>query len=340
MEAVMFVYLESKTEIERAQRALEATLNRAFRRRAVKDIGYPGGTTRRVEVSTDGRYWFWSMDHKKRNVTTPRRLNWFGRFNEHTGLGITVEVNTSYEGRNDRAAGFFARDRESGAVYLVHSGRVGGGKRGVGKNAFRAWSNEPLVEVIDSRGHTRHGILVTSIKGATASHSVSRYINLVRDFKRAVDAGQIATPAFQRKQKDYEDFYSEGRGRRRGRRSSLIDYVSHHGDVVDALHAWRKARQMPRHARLVKNVYIDLGVTSGGNLVEVFEVKPSAARQSIYSALGQLMVHGNADNCRRTVVLPQSESLSNDLRKAFARLGVQLLRFRLDKGAATIVDRL
>src|SRR4051794_7922221 len=120
----MFVLIESKKDVAKAQRRLEATLRGAFRRRATKDIGYPGGRTHSAEVCTDGRYWFRSADHRSRNVAIPRRLNWFGRFSENTGLGITVEVNTTYEGRNDQIGGFFARDSDTGIVYLLHSGRV------------------------------------------------------------------------------------------------------------------------------------------------------------------------------------------------------------------------
>src|SRR5438128_2192057 len=103
----MFTYLESKNEIARAQRKLEATLRKEFPRREIKDIGYPGGRRRDAKVSTDGRYWFWSGDHNGRQVVNQRRLNWFGLFNDGPGFGITVEINTAYKGRSAIAAGFF-----------------------------------------------------------------------------------------------------------------------------------------------------------------------------------------------------------------------------------------
>ncbi|MFM0619832.1 hypothetical protein PQR37_37895 [Paraburkholderia nemoris] len=116
----MFSLLEAKDEVAKAQRKLETTFRRDFPRRAVKNIGYPGGTTFDANVFNDGHYWFWSTDHNDSSVPNPRRLNWFGLFDEDGGLQISVEINTAYEGRNDQVAGFFARDNDTGTIYLLH----------------------------------------------------------------------------------------------------------------------------------------------------------------------------------------------------------------------------
>lgn len=333
----MFTYLETIKDISQAQTKLENTLRREFPQRAIKDIGHPGGREYDANVFTNGRYWFWSKNRGGRNLTTPRRLNWFGLFSERPGAGITFEINTAYEGRNDRAAGFFARDNDTKLVYLLHSGRVGGGTKGVGKTAFRAWSGLPLIEVLDSSGGTRNGLLVMPIEGATAGRSASRYIENVNRFKIAVRSGELKTREFRRKKKEFEDYYAEGRGRRTGRRASIIDYISRHGEIVDELRRWRELSPMPKSSRFVRNVLIDLGVAVGANLVEVFEVKTSTERPSVYSALGQLLIHGNSNNCRRVMVLPHGETLANDLEVALKRLRIQLLRFKLDKRGAIIV---
>lgn len=175
------------------------------------------------------------------------------------------------------------------------------------------------------------------IEGMAASRSAIRYIDAIARFKEAVRAGAIDTPEFQRKLKEFDDFYAESRGRRKGWRSGEIEYLSRHGDVVDALHAWRNSSAFPKGGRLVKNVLIDMGIAVGRELVEVFEVKTSTARSDIYAAIGQLMVHGTADDCRRIMVLPYKEPLASDLKDALQRLGIDLLKFKLDKEKATIV---
>ncbi|MEZ5454542.1 MAG: hypothetical protein R3F04_00230 [Lysobacteraceae bacterium] len=121
----MFTLIESKDEAAKAQRKLEATIRRDFKQKVVKNIGYSGGTELNATVLTDGTYWYWSADLNSDYTPNPRRLNWFGLFRKDADLQISVEINTSYEGRNDLVAGFFARDNETGVVYLLHSGARG-----------------------------------------------------------------------------------------------------------------------------------------------------------------------------------------------------------------------
>jgi hypothetical protein len=333
----MFSLLESKEDIANAQRKLEAAIRRDFNTTIVKNIGYPGGKTLDAKVYTDRHCWYWSEDHDNADEPNPRRLNWFGLFSEDSDLQISVEINTPYEARNDQIAGFFGRDNDTGAIYLFHSGRVGGGTKGVGKDKFLAWSNERLTEAVDSSGGIRAGVLVMPIEGKFATRSAIRYIDIITHFKQAVRVGETDTPEFQQKRKLYRDFYSEPRGRRKGKRSGEIDYISRHGDVLDSLEAWRNSLPLENGARLVKSVLFDLGVAIGGELVEVYEIKTSTVRPHVYTAIGQLMVHGTAQKCRRVIVLPHKERIAADLTDALRRLEIKLLRFRLDELKATIV---
>lgn len=334
----MLLLLESQSDIAEAQRKLESTMARAFVVRAKKNIGYPAGTTRDANIFTDKKLWYWSADLRDHDIPNPRRLNWFGVFTPEHNLQITVEINTPYSGRNDQVAGFFARDTATGSVYLLHSGRVGGGTKGVGKLAFLAWADQTLVEAVDIEGNIREGVIVMPVEGQGAVKSLSRYIDQIARFKIAVRAGDLSSPEFKQKRKELEEYYAEARGRRQGKRSSTIDYLSRHGEVVDALRLWRVSQGLPAGARLVKNVLIDLGLASGLDLVEVYEVKTSAARADLYAGIGQLLVHGSSSDCRRTLVLPRGEIIPPDVLAALRRCGIHLLHFELTKSAANIVS--
>lgn len=332
----MFSMIESKAEIAKAQRKLEASFRKAFQQKATRNIGYPGGTTFGAKVVTDGKYWYWAADHDHSKSPNPRRLNWFGVFQNDHDLQISVEINTPFEGVNGQVAGFFARDNETGSVYLFHSGRVAGGTPGVSKAAFLTWSSQKLMEVFDSSGNARDGVLVMPVEGLASTRSAVRYVETIAEFKKAVRAGETSTPAFKQKEKQLVDFYSEARGRRKGTRAADFDYISRHGDVVDALHAWRKSTGLAAGTRLVKNVLIDLGVSIGGSLSEVYEVKTSATRPDVYTAIGQLLVHGSSEGCRRVIVLPGGEALAKDLERALERNAIEIVRFKLSEEAAHI----
>jgi hypothetical protein len=325
---LMFFMLEKRAEIARAQDLLELTLEQQSDGEVVRDIGYPGGRRPGETIKTFGNYWYWPGALKAGSTTTPRRLNWFGLYSDNDGVSITVEVNVVKKGRNDRVGGFFGRDSDTGRTYLFHSARIGGGRAGVGKEAFLAWSNEPLRQVMDSEGSYREGVLMGPVEGKGAARTLLRYVATVAAFKEAVREGVVESPEFQGRLKQLRDYYAEPRGLRTGQRGVVLDYVSRHGDVVDALSAWLQEAGLKQGRRLVKNVLIDLGVAKGDQLEGVFEVKTSTDRSSIYAGIGQLMVHGvRAD--RRVLALPAGCPLPSGLEDALDELDIELMRFRL-----------
>lgn len=331
----MFTILESKADIARAQATLEATICRSLPRHETRNIGYPGGTTKDATVYTDGAIWYWAEDHIAPN---PRRLNWFGLYASERDLEISVEINTPFAGVNGQIAGFFARDSETRRTYLCHTGRVGGGTKGVHRRAFMAWSNQQPIEALDSAGEHRSGLVVMPIEGSGAVQPAIRYIKLIAAFKQAVRDGLTESQEFKQKVKEFEDFYSEPRGQRTGKRSSTIDYVSRHGEVVDALHAWLTNKGTPHGARLVKNPLIDLGLASRKQLLAVYEVKTSTTRSDLYGAVGQLMVHGAHPTCKRYLVVPNAQPIPVDITEAIRVHGIGVLRFEIDDTGARITS--
>lgn len=324
----MFIMLERRAEIARAQELLELTLEQQSDGNVVRDIGYPGGRRPHETIKTFGKYWYWSGALTAGSTRTPRRLNWFGLYSDNDGVSITVEVNVVEEGRNDRVGGFFARDSDTGRIYLFHSARIGGGRAGVGKEAFLAWSNEPLRQVMDSEGAYREGVLMGPVEGKGAARTLLRYVSIVAAFKDAVREGEVDSPEFQRRLAQLREYYAEPMGPRSGHRGRVLDYISRHGEVVDALNAWLQEAGLKRGRRLVKNVLIDLGVAKGDQLEDVFEVKTSTDRSSVYAGIGQLMVHGVRAG-RRVLVLPEEGVLPAGIEEALEELGIELLRFRL-----------
>ena len=138
----------------------------------------------------------------------------------------------------------------------------------------------------------------------------------------------------------YDDFYKEPRGRRVGYRLGQIDYFSRHGAVVDTLRDWRESHGVPADSRLVKNVFIDLGVEYGdGELVELYEVKTSTERSDVYSAIGQLMVHAPV-GCQQVIVLPGRQRLAVDLAHALQARDIAVLRYTLADDHVTIATGL
>lgn len=82
--------------------------------------------------------------------------------------------------------------------------------------------------------------------------------------------------------------------------------------------------------KILNSPLTDLYVNSGKAMSEIYEVKTSLARQSIYTGIGQLLVHsaGEAGDVRRVLVLPDGKIL-HDLALCIRKQKLGLRRFKL-----------
>lgn len=146
------------------------------------------------------------------------------------------------------------------------------------------------------------------------------------EFKDAVKRGETNTPQARAAQRRFGDYFDEFSVKKRRRRLKEIE----HGDIVRALRKWWQ-RTLGASEKFVKDAYIDLGVRSGDALRELYEVKSSCERQTLYTAIGQIVVHDDSpsDSCKRFLVLPDDETIPGDVTRALTRSGISLIRFEL-----------
>lgn len=331
--ADILVQVEDQRAKRDAQRQMERSVRSSLASRGVRNIGFPSGNRdETLYAAGEGKLWCAFGDGEDAKV--PRRWNAFGVFEDRRRTQmITVEVNIPTTTNSATVAGFFAEDPATGAVYLMHDGGVGGGKRGVGQGAFLAWATRELVPVERSKGRSRDAILIGRVDAGDLADRIWNYVQEVRAFKDAVKHGDLGTPAFRKRLAEWEKYKRESSGRRRGRRRAEIDYISYHGDVVHALWIERESRKIDGEL-VTKSPLIDLLVKSGKAMTEIYEVKTSVERQSLYAAVGQLMTHSvdAAADVKRILVVPEG-IVPDDLDLCFGRLGIETRRFRLTGGA-------
>jgi hypothetical protein len=316
-----------------AQKELERSVKARLKSKGVRNIGFQSGNSDET-IFSNGSGSLWCAFGSAEDAKIPRRWNAFGVFDDkrHAQI-ITVEVNIPTTTNSGTVAGFFARDPSTGIVYLMHDGGIGGGKPGVGQSAFLAWSDHELIDVGRANGDVREGILVGRVDSTDIAARIWRYVQSVRDFKDAIASGALDTDALRRRVAEWDAYRKEARGRRRGTRRAEIDYISYHGDVVDLLREECEARKSASE-QVLNSPLIDLYVRSGGTMTELFEVKTSISRQSLYTAIGQLVTH-SADggaSVSKTLVIPEGD-LPDDLVRSIAALNIDVRRFRLSRGA-------
>ena len=132
----MLTLIESHSEKRKIHKMLDDCLVSAWPNRKKRLVVWRPNS-REMNVVHNDKYWFaWAKPDP--NDTTPRYWNSFGRYRDNGNLQIAVEINIPTNSDSKRVAGFFAKDTETGIVYLMHDGGVGGGRKGVGRASFLA----------------------------------------------------------------------------------------------------------------------------------------------------------------------------------------------------------
>jgi len=104
-------------------------------------------------------------------------------------LNITCEINMPYSGVNRKVAGLFVRD-PAGKIYITHSGKVGGGRRGIGKSEFwNFYRGDQVVTIVWADGHETEAILIGRLDDSNLTAQVAYFVHEVDRFKTAAIAG-------------------------------------------------------------------------------------------------------------------------------------------------------
>jgi len=172
---VFLLYIATnRREIEHEQQELITRLEQHCDRRIPAKVGHKGASREcLVRWSKDLGLWFYS-----RKIEGRRYWNVFGLSEvapkQNSMLSIVCEINPPVEGLDRRIGGAFARD-EHGHSWLVHRGKIGGGRPGIGKKLFFRNYHGEIGEIDGDR---------FAIIGDTSSPD---FVQRVRDFVRDVD---------------------------------------------------------------------------------------------------------------------------------------------------------
>ena len=263
-----------------------------------RTVGFPGGHVEK-EIYWHERAQVWSLLDTEE--TKNRFWCCFGvqNPNEVPSLDIAVEVNPRLEGTDLLVAGAFARDTQ-GVVHLCHNGKIGGGKPGVGKAAFfrhyrgdlteMAYGNR-IVSVVDLGSITSPRL--PSRLGSFA-HEVVRVKRMIADIghdphtretgNMPVKVSQGFVPEFSGFKKPYA-------------RGGKTEAQAGHGLVVDALAESLEKLGFAVHNDQLRDLFIFDALRS---VAVLFEVKTDVAKNSIYTAVGQLFLNGTIRGSRNS----------------------------------------
>ena len=305
--------LSKRAEINAAFETFKRALTRGARP-VKRQVGFQGGG------GSLSVYWlpkeqFWCA--LEPTFASNRYWCAFGRENpsDTPSLSITCEINSPYSGVDRRVAGAFAQDA-GGRLSIVHSGKIGGGRKGIGQTAFLAHCRCENVPVVFADGRTSEMLLVAALDSSKLRAEIGYFVREVDRVKTLLVKGLGVLPA-------QDKFTPEFSGKKQPYLPDTpVESVATHGLVVGELAALLEAAGRTPHNDRNRDLYLG----TGEQPTHMFEIKTDLTTTSIYSGVGQLMLHGGAANSlRRVLVLPGMPSKS--LAEKLASLDIDLLQY-------------
>ncbi len=317
------VPVANEAEIAEAIGVLKNRLKKdtkSFHRR----IGWQGGN-HAFDVYWSERERYWSAPAF---LEEDRHIQFFGLDDPAPPrmLKIVCEANPAKLGVNLRTGGLIVRD-DNGTVFLAHSGRVGGGGKGVGKSTFLKFYRGEMETVTFPWGEADY-IVIGPIDSDRIQARLGEFVREVGRYKLAVSKGEIQQSAHA--ERGLRDFRPEFFGaKKKYQHNGYIEARCDHGRIVNALAEELKERGLT----IRSDVNRDLVLLPGKSAPHVlFEVKPAATTSDIYSAIGQLLYHSARDTPtpRKVMVLPEAPNQS--ARSIFDILRIEVLVFEWRDG--------
>ena len=100
---------------------------------------------------------------------------------------------------------------------------------------------------------------------------------------------------------------------------------------MNELEKYVRTKHQSSKCEIFNNRYIDLGVLSDGQILSIYEIKSSLDRQSIYTAIGQLVFHAAGhQKARKILVLPDEKGIKG-INGILNQLDIALLTYQIEE---------
>lgn len=315
----MFHVVTNKNEVMKYQRQFEKNLSAHFSKKLQVRIGFHGrtggGESDVLWNNKNGIY------VKFQDMGT-RYWNAFGYLTDpaNKNVGIVTEINFQYEGINRAVAGAFLKSN-SGDIFVAHSGKIGGGKVGIGKTLFINNYRGNRVIATDTTSQTEFAI-IGDLKSIDLFEQVCNFVNEVNRIKNLAEGTISRAGKGTSKKRGF--FSPEYEDRKEYDLNKRIKADCNHGIIVNQL-----AAQLEKRGHTVNNNrYIDLYITKRGNVKAIFEVKTSIDTQTLYAAIGQLLLHGHNSEKIPKLYLVIGSRLKNKISDILNNLGIDIILFK------------
>jgi hypothetical protein len=244
-------------------------------------------------------------------------------------LSITCEINFPKEGTDRRIGGVFAADSK-GRIFVVHRGKLGGGRKGIGKALFERQYRGVWVEMED--GEEENSVAVVGLlQSPRFARQLSQFVNKIDKIK------DMAAPPSNQMEMGFDDLRlrEELLGMRHC--ELLRDMASEcdHGLIVRDLTAAMKDLRWKSGNDSLRDL---MAVDKEGQVAAVFQVKTNILPKSVQEGVTQLLVNSLHFTRPPRLILALPEFLDPALTAKLRHLNIETTTYSWRDNRAVFPD--
>jgi len=286
-------------------------------------LGHPGASTE-AKVLWCSRLGIWLFSGK---TEEGRYWNTFGigKPKKNAHISITCEINFPSSGIDRRIGGGLARDRR-GRIFVVHRGKIGGGKKGIGKSLF-ADHYRGVWEIMEDGDEETTVALIGVLNSPRLVRQVAQYIQKIDQIKE--------TASYRSSQLEMKfepiTFRETLVGERYCDLEKDKDSECDHGLVVRDLADCLSRRCM----KVGNDGFHDLFIANDkGEMTAIFQVKTTPTPLGLHAGASQLLLNSLRCTPPSRLILVIPEKPDGALEEKLKKLGIDILLYAWSRDQA------
>jgi hypothetical protein len=286
-------------------------------------LGHPGASTE-AKVLWSGRLGIWLYSGKTQEG---RHWNAFGigKPKKSAHISITCEINFPAGGIDRRIGGALAKDRK-GRIFVVHRGKIGGGKKGIGKSLF-ADHYRGVWEIMEDGDEETTVALIGALNSPRLARQIAQYISKIDKIKEAASA---RTSQLEMKFETIT-FRETLVGERYCDLEKDKDAECDQGLVVKDLADCLRRRGI----KVGNDGFHDLFLANDrGEMAAVFQIKTTPTPLSLHAGASQLLLNSLRCTPPPRLILVVPEKPDGALEEKLKKLGIDILPYTWSKDQA------
>lgn len=323
----MLKVLDDESAIKKYRRQFIKSFKPLINEKIPVNLGHPGATVK-AKVSWSDSLGIWIFHEK---ISDSRYWHAFGAGKPigASHIPITCEINIPLRGIDRRIGGAMAADRD-GRVYVVHRGKIGGGKKGVGKSLFEDHYRGVWAVMEDGPVDTAVA-LIGELNSARFVRQVTQFVRKVHRVKDLISS----------RSSQLEITFDELRFREEliGAANDTVEYdpkaKCDRGLIVMDLYTTLNSHGCKVGNDLTRDLFI---ANTKGKITVVFHVVTDVSTVSLNSATAQLLLSNIDLPERPRLVLTVPGNVDETLESKLKKLGIDILVYGWQRDQAVFSE--